>query len=1149
MRKVLTVWIVLMLVCVSQIVWAQNSHVDPSYLKVVSAEKPLTIDGVLDETDWQRRFDCLVFNIEGITGDVEYAPTGDVMVTGAYPDTTTTILKIIHDGLDLYIALDSDDKFVGKFGNSWEGDGLFMKIKDAQGTAVEYKLYFNQGGTNPAINFEMPGMYPNSGSGAAFKKEGTVANDTTQTDAGYTAEMVIHLGDLGYTDPYAEIEVMFAIFDPDNYIDTDNPWKPTGSFYKQWWGSEWGSEFRTLKLADPPVRTAYKTDSEIVLDGQLNEDFWADAEYVVVGKPSSLSTGGYYMQWGDTANAYSDQSEAVVKFMHKGTDLYIGVQSNDASVGKWSPGWEADGLFLWMTNYGQIPGSAERMEIKAMYFSGTQGEGIVFETNANVPTGAAEGASFEPVGTVTHTETNGADAGYSLEVIVHTADFDYQVGDTVMMSVCIWDLDYASADAYNATVADYAPNWWGTQWADPSFEKYFMYRGVILKDEGSMNQPPVADAGDDKTVLEGLTVTLDGSGSRDPEEQALTYTWTAPTGITLSDVHAVNPTFKAPLVDEDTVLEFSLVVNDGQIDSQPDIVRITVQNVEAEIEIGHEDPSYLKVVSAEKPLTIDGVLDETDWQRRFDCLVFNIKGITGDVEYAPTGDVMVTGAYPDTTTTILKFMHNGLDLYISLMSDDKYVGKFGSSWEGDGLFMKIKNAAGVAVEYKLFWNLNGVDPEIAFEVPGMYPGSGSGVAHKNEGTIVNDTTQLDAGYTAEMVIHLGDLGYTDPYAEVEVMINIFDPDNYYQTDDPYKPTGSYYKQWWGSEWGSEFRTLKLADPPTRTAYATDIAVVLDGKLDETFWNGAESVVVGKPSAYSTGGYYMQWGDTLNSYTDQSLATVKFRHNGTDLYIGVESDDKSVCKWSPGWEADGLFLWMTNYGQIPGSAERMEIKAMYFSGTQGDGIVFETNANVPTGAAEGASYEPAGTVTHTESNGPDAGYSLEVVVHTADFDYQVGDTVMLSVCIWDLDYASVDAYNTQSSDYAPNWWGTQWVDPNFEKYFMYRGVILSESDGTAIDDDQVAVAERFELYPNYPNPFNPNTMISFSTPANGKVRLDIYNILGQKVRTLVNNELPSGYHRYEWNGLTEANLPAPTGIYFCKVSYGNSFKVAKMILSK
>lgn len=570
---------------------------------------------------------------------------------------------------------------------------------------------------------------------------------------------------------------------------------------------------------------------------------------------------------------------------------------------------------------------------------------------------------------------------------------------------------------------------------------------------------------------------------------------------------------------------------------------------EAWAERAHVDPSYLKVVSVEKPLVIDGVLDETDWQRRYDYLVFNPKGLTGDVEYAPTGKVLVTGSYPDTTTTYVKFMHNGLDLYISLNSDDKYVGKFGSSWEGDGLFMKIKDASGTPVEYKLFWNLNGTDPDIHFEVPGMYPNSGSGAAFKKPGTVVNDTTQVDAGYTAEMVIHLDMLGYTDPYGEVEVMINIFDPDNYYENDNPYKPTGSYFKQWWGSEWGSEFRVLKLADPPFRTAYKTDADIVLDGKLDEAFWANAEYVVVGKDNALSTGGYYMQWGDTLNSYTDRSEAVVKFMHKGTDLYIGVQSNDASVCKWSPGWEADGLFLWMTNYHEIPGPSERMEIKAMYFSGTQGDHIVFETNSNVPTGAAAGASFEPAGTVTHTETNGPDAGYSIEVVVHTADFGYQIGDTVMLSVCIWDLDYASVDAYDAHISDYAPNWWGTQWADKNFEKYYMYRGVILSEKTGTAIRSNQRMNATDFRLYPNTPNPFNPSTTISFQIPTDSNVRLDIYNILGQQVKILVDTKLPQGYHSYIWDGMTNDGSRAPSGIYFYKLTYGQTSKVAKMVLSK
>ncbi len=1132
---------------ISTQVYAGTGHTDPEYLPVVSTGGTIVIDGVLDENDWQRRFDYLVFNAGYLTGDVEYSPTGNVLVVGNYSDTTTTLVKFMHDGLDLYISLNSDDKYVGKFGNSWEGDGLFMKIKDANGTAVEYKLFYNLGGVDPEIAFEAPGLYPNSGEGAAWEHAATIVNDTTAADSGYTAEMVIHLDQLGYTNPYAEIPVMINIYDPDNYVETDDPWTtPNASFLKMWWGSEWGDVFRTLRLSDPPSKVAYKTTETITLDGEVNESFWDNAESVIVGKGSSAYSGGYYMQWSDTLNEYTDQSMAKIKFMHNGTDLYIGVESNDSSVCKWSPGWEADGLFLWMTNKGIIPSGGERIEIKAMYFSGTEGDGIVFETNANVPTGAVEAASFEPSGTTTHTATNGADEGYSIELIVHTEYFGYAVGDTVNLSAVIWDLDYASADIYEEHTSDYAPNWWGTQWADPGFEKHFLYRGVVLSDEGSTNNPPVANAGQDQTVEELTEVTLNGSASSDPEGEDLTYEWTAPAEVTLSDANVANPTFEAPEVDENTILEFSLVVNDGALSSDPDIVNITVINVEEDRpKDAHTDPGFIKVVTSEQELTIDGVLDETDWQRRFDYLVYNANYITGDVEYAVTGDELVKGDYIDTTTTLVKFLHHGMDLYISLTSDDQSVCRFGDSWEGDGLFMKIKDAGGVDREFKLYFNLGGTDPDIHYEE--SLAGSGAGAAWKHSSTIVNDTTQVDSGYTAELVIHLDELGYTDPFAEVPVMINIFDPDNYHDGMTPWEAPGRFHKMWWGSAWGPEFRILKLSDPLTKTAYSTDDNITLDGELNETFWENAEYVEVGVDDALSTGGYYMQWSDSLNKYTDRSTAKIKFMHKGTDLYIGMESNDSSVCKWSPGWEADGLFLWMTNKGQIPSAGERMEIKAMYFSGTEGDGIVFETNANVPTGAVEAASFEPSGTTTHTESNGADHGYSIEVVVHSEFFGYGVGDTVKLSTCVWDLDYSDVNSYNEHISDYAPNWWGTQWVDPNFEKYSLYRGVVLSPEE-TSIDSRNNVIVENYILHQNYPNPFNPTTRIDFEIPNNELVKLEIYNMLGEKVATLVNTNLKSGYHSVEWDGKYN-NKPVPTGVYFSKFTCGDVSKTSKMILLK
>jgi ACT domain-containing protein len=96
---------------------------------------------------------------------------------------------------------------------------------------------------------------------------------------------------------------------------------------------------------------------------------------------------------------------------------------------------------------------------------------------------------------------------------------------------------------------------------------------------GGTNQAPLANAGVNLIVDEGQTVTLNGSQSSDPNNDKLTYKWTAPTGITLSSTTSVNPTFTAPNVNQDTLFTFGLVVNDGIVNSAPATVKVTVRNV------------------------------------------------------------------------------------------------------------------------------------------------------------------------------------------------------------------------------------------------------------------------------------------------------------------------------------------------------------------------------------------------------------------------------------------------------------------------------------------------------------------------------------------------------------------------------------------
>ena len=98
---------------------------------------------------------------------------------------------------------------------------------------------------------------------------------------------------------------------------------------------------------------------------------------------------------------------------------------------------------------------------------------------------------------------------------------------------------------------------------------------------------------------------------------------------------------------------------------------------------------------------------------------------------------------------------------------------------------------------------------------------------------------------------------------------------------------------------------------------------------------------------------------------------------------------------------------------------------------------------------------------------------------------------------------------------------------------------------SIDDGYAEIMPAlFTLSQNYPNPFNPITTIGFSIPANDHVSLTIYNIIGQKVATLVNEAKKAGYHVVNWDATNFAS-----GLYFYQLKYGNKIQTRKMILVK
>jgi hypothetical protein len=127
-------------------------------------------------------------------------------------------------------------------------------------------------------------------------------------------------------------------------------------------------------------------------------------------------------------------------------------------------------------------------------------------------------------------------------------------------------------------------NWSGEFSRNENPTTYFVTCDItVIANFQEANDPPVANAGEDQTVDEGTTVTLDGSASDDPDGQIASYLWTqtAGTSVTLSDSSAVQPTFTAPNVDEDgEALTFQLTVTDngGLQDSDTCIVNVTSAN-------------------------------------------------------------------------------------------------------------------------------------------------------------------------------------------------------------------------------------------------------------------------------------------------------------------------------------------------------------------------------------------------------------------------------------------------------------------------------------------------------------------------------------------------------------------------------------------
>ncbi len=117
-----------------------------------------------------------------------------------------------------------------------------------------------------------------------------------------------------------------------------------------------------------------------------------------------------------------------------------------------------------------------------------------------------------------------------------------------------------------------------------------------------------------------------------------------------------------------------------------------------------------------------------------------------------------------------------------------------------------------------------------------------------------------------------------------------------------------------------------------------------------------------------------------------------------------------------------------------------------------------------------------------------------------------------------------------------------VYQNFTKIDSFKAGMV-----TNLNELRQAVRQDFILQQNYPNPFNPATQIRFYLPKRTQVSLSVYNLLGEKVAQLKQEEMDAGWHSMRWNGLDEAGKFAAAGVYVYRLQAGDFWQSKKMVL--